>query len=708
MKRKIATTIGSVLLAVILLSVQVFAATPMEAYTHQTSVNGERKVVYSRDIYDVKEQITGSSLGLKGLTGLTDIYCAKDGMIYVLCGDDSRLLVLNKNYELKEEIVLRAENGKEINYDGAQGIFIDDDGTIYVADTLNSRVLLLDSDGVMVEELTTPVADVIPQDFFFQPTKVIRDKEGYTYVLSMGCYNGILLYSDEYEFLGFYGASEVESSILDTLSYLWELLTSNDEKKAKQTKTLPYTAIDIAMDEEGFIYTCTGTGNNTEVGEGQIRRISPGGSNVLRKRELDGTASSSSSYNFFEEELTERLGVPRGQQVQAIDVSASQNMYLLDATYGKVYMYDQDLTLLTVFGGGNGTASTLGTFGAATTLAVNGNDVLVADAKNNSITVFELTEFGTIFLQASELFYESKYVEAKPYWEKIVAQDANNVLAYTGLARACYAENDMEGALKYSKMSLDYVTYDQVHQERISAFITNHFALLFALVIFLIAGIVILLIKIRKRKTPMIANEKLRCFVSSLFHPFQAFYDVKYKKQGSLKIAVSVTVGFILSEILKDTCCGFLFHTSDAQSYNVLFTLAKTGGLLVVWTIINWATCTIMNGKGRLKEIYIVSSYAMTPMVIYNVLYLLLSHVMYLDGVDALTSIQIVVLAYVFFILCIGLMTIHEYDFPKFMLTSIVTVLFMILIVFIAFTLVILLQQFWNFLYSIFMEVMYR
>lgn len=708
MKRKIITTVASILLVVALLPIQAFANTPAEVYTHQTSVNGERNVVYSRDVYKATSQINGSSLGVEGLIGLTDIYCAKDGTVYVLCGDTSRLLVLNKDYELEKELVLRKENGKELSYDGAQGVFVDEDGTIYIADTLNSRVMLLGSDGILIEELDSPKADVIPEDFFFQPTKVIRDREGYLYVLSMGCYNGILLYSEEYEFLGFYGASEVESSILDTLSYLWELLTSNDEKKAQQTKTLPYTAIDIAIDEEGYIYTCTGTGNYTELGEGQIRRISPGGSNILRKRELDGTASASSTYNFFEEELTERLGVQRGQQAEAVDVSLSQNMYLLDTTYGKVYMYDKDLTLLTVFGGGTGTASTLGTFGVATALAVNGNDVLVADAATNSITVFELTDFGTTLLQASELFYESEYVEAKPYWEEIVAQDGNNVLAYTGLARACYAENDIEGALKYSKMSLDYVTYNQVHQERISSFIAEHFVLLFVLALLIIVGIVIFLIKIRKRETPMITNEKVRCFTSSLFHPFQAFYDVKYKKQGSLKIAIVITVSFVLSAILKDTCCGFLFRTSDAQSYNVLFTIVQTGGLLIVWAIVNWATCTIMSGKGRLKEIYIVSSYAMVPMVIYNILYLVLSHIMTLDSVDALASIRVVALVYAFFILCIGLMAIHEYDFPKFMLTSIITVLFMILVVFIGFTLVILLQQFWNFLYSIFMEVVYR
>lgn len=708
MRKQLLAIMFCICMMVAFMPLKVLAATPTEPYTYQTSNNGERRIVYSRDVYTATRQIHATSLGVEKLSGITDIHCTADGTVYLLCGESSRLLKLNSHYELIQEMNIQKENGARCKFDGAQGVYVNEDNEIFIADTMNSRILFIDQEGVVRQEFQDPKGDVIPEDFYYQPTKVIEDEEGYFYVLSMGCYNGILLYSQEYEFLGFYGASEVESTILNKLSYLWELLTSNDEKKAQQAKTLPYTAIDIAIDREGYIYTCTGSGNYTELGEGQIRKISPGGSNILALRETDGTATSSSKYNFFEDELTQRLGTYRGQQVAALDVSDTYHMYALDATYGKIYMYDQDCNLLTVFGGGVGTDSVLGTFATPVSMAVSGNDVLVADSKTGTITVFELTNFGKNLLQAQELYYESEYIEAKPYWEAVIAEDGNNVLAYKGLARACYAEGDIDGALKYAKLSLDYVTYDYAHQDNIKEFIKNHFSILFVVLLIIVVGLVVVLLKIRKRQTPLLRNEKVQCFVSTLFHPFVAFHDVKYKKMGSIKIAVATTVCFMLSATLKDTGCGFLFNKSNVEDYNVLFTVAQTVGLLILWSVVNWAVCTVMQGKGRLKEIYIVSNYAMLPMIIYNVIFMVLSHVMTLDSVEVLTSIQMIAIIYSFFILSVGMMAIHEYDFPRFIFTSILTVLLMFLVVFIGFILVILIQQFGNFLYSIFMEVVYR
>ncbi|MBQ8038298.1 MAG: YIP1 family protein, partial [Lachnospiraceae bacterium] len=266
----------------------------------------------------------------------------------------------------------------------------------------------------------------------------------------------------------------------------------------------------------------------------------------------------------------------------------------------------------------------------------------------------------------------------------------------------------MSSALRYSKLGMDYATYDDVHQEQITNFVKNNFIWLFLILLLVIAALVVVLLKMRKRETPFIRNEKIHCFLSTMIHTFQSFHDVKYKKCGSMKIAVAVTVGLLLSAILKHTCCGFLFRTSDAHSYNALFTVAQTAGLLVLWSVANWAICSIMEGKGRLKEVYIVSAYSIIPLILYNVIYLVLSHVVAVEHVDAIVGFRVIVLIYTFYILCVGIMTVHEYNFPKFLWTSIVAVLIMALVVFIGFIIVILIQQLGNFLYSLFMEVVYR
>lgn len=694
--------------AVLLSSFPVSAATPMEAYVNQTTVDDSIETVYSRDVYEATMQINASSLGMETLEEITDIYCAPSGQVYLLCGQASRILVLDHTYQLIKELELCDEDGETCDFTGAQGIYINKEEEIFIADTINGRILVANSDGLVTHRLESPVSDVIPEDFYFQPKRVLEDEQGYFYVLSEDCYYGALLYSAEYEFLGFYGANEVESTILDTLSYLWELLTSNDEKKSQQVQVLPYTIIDLAMDEDGYIYTCTGLRDYNQLGKGQIRKISPGGSNILYHRDFDGSASSSSGYNFLEPEIVERLGFMRNQNLVALDVNANGYIYVLDATYGKIYMYDQDCNLLTVFGSGTGAGIQLGTFQTPAALAVNGNDIIVADSKNCSLTLFQLTDFGNTLMQAQELYFDSNYVEAMPYWEDILKRDGNNRLAYRGLAKAYYIQGNMDKAIKYSKLGMDYAVYDDAHQEQITNFVKKHFILLFLIVLLLIAGLVVVSFKMRKRETPVIRNEKLRCFASTMLHPFQSFHDVKYKKSGSMKIAISVTVCLLLSAVVKQTWCGFLFRRSDAESYNALFTVAQTMGLVVLWSISNWAISTIMDGKGRLKEVYIVSAYSMLPLILYNVIYVLLSHVVNVESVDAIIGFRIFVLIYTFYLLCVGIMAVHEYDFPKFLWTSFVAVLIMVLVVFIGFVIVILIQQLGNFLLSLFMEVVYR
>ncbi len=686
----------------------VFASNPVEAYVNQTNADGSTETVYSRDVYEATKRITASSLGVDKLDGLTDIFCGEDGYIYLLNGKKSQILVLNQEYELVKELEIYEEDGSSCDFTGAEGIYINRRKEIFIADTINGRVLITNPDGVITKCLETPQSDIIPMDFYFQPKRVLEDNEGYFYVLSSGCYYGALLYSSEYEFIGFYGANEVESTILDTFSYLWELLTSNDEKKSQQVQDLPYTIIDLAMDKEGYVYTCTGMRDYDQLGQGQIRKISPGGSNILYHRDFDGSASSASNHNFLEKDLIRRLGYVRNQNLVALDISEQGNIYTLDATYGKIYMYDQDCNILSVFGSGTGAGTQLGTFKTPVALAVTGDNVLVADSESASITVFELTDFGKTLLQAQDLYFNSNYVEAIPYWEQILSQDGNNRLAYRGLAKAYYIQGDMNTALEYSELGMDYATYDDAHQEQITGFVQTNFIWIFFVLILVLVAFVVLLLTIRKRETPFIRNVKMRCFLSTLLHPFQAFYDVKYKKLGSMKIAIGMTVLLLLSAILKNTCCGFLFRRNDAESYNALFTVAQTAGLLILWSVANWAICTIKDGKGRLKEVYIVSSYATLPLVIYNLVYLLLSHVVAVESVDAIIGFRTIVMVYAFCILCVGIMAVHEYNFPKFLWTSLLAVLIMALAIFIGFIIVILIQQLVNFLLSVFMEVVYR
>ena len=100
--------------------------------------------------------------------------------------------------------------------------------------------------------------------------------------------------------------------------------------------------------------------------------------------------------------------------------------------------------------------------------------------------------------------------------------------------------------------------------------------------------------------------------------------------------------------------------------------------------------------------------YAFMPMIIFTFIRVIVSHVLPLSAMGLVNGLQTAIWIFTFFLICIAMMTVHEYDFFKFALTGIVIVFFMILIVFVLLLIGVFLQQFWEFLYGIYEEAVYR
>ncbi len=701
--------IFSALCVAILLFASSGIAASADSFTHKDEPNSSITQALSRELYAATRTISAADLGLEdSLEEISDLFCAANGEVYVLLSKESQILVLNPDYTLKEVLTARDADDMEIDFSGAQGVYVDTNGDLYISDTLNGRILVTDSTGLFKESWELPDSPLIPDDFQYQPTRFMKDNDGYAYIMSLGCYYGALAYSPEGEFMGFYGANRVTATALNTLSYLFDMITSNDTKKEASAKVLPYSFVDMALDADGYLTVCSGKTAVWSNGKGQIRKISSGGSNILLKRQSDGSTAAADSLNFLEYSLPSKAGKNRVQDLVAIDVSADDYIFTLDKVYGLVYVYDNTCNRLGTFGGGVGAGMELGEFIEPSSMALHGTSVLVADAKAEQITVFEQTEFGALYFKAQAMTLKGDYIESQPLWEQVVEQDASSQLAYRGLANAAYSAKDYEAALAYAKKGLDYPTYDLAWQVLIKEFIARYFIWFFAGAILLIVGFVVLLARLKKRNRPLIQNDKIKALLEVTTHPFRAFEDIKYKKRGSLLIALIIILLYFFAEALAATSTGFLFCPNSSQTYNISYTLAQTVGLVFLWSIVNWLMCSLFSGKGSLKEIIIITAYSLLPLVIYTFVYVGLSHILPLSGGALMSGIQTVLLIYTFYLLSVGMMAIHEYTFPKFLITSIVTLVCMVLTLCIGFIVVILLQQFWNFLYSIFMEIVFR
>lgn len=693
MKKLVACLLGFLLTAGCALPVLADGAAPTDTFTHWELPQGEKAVVI-RPVYEAAASVTARSLGLQEDTGrMVDIDCDGSGNIYALT-EDGCILKINPQLKLERVYKIAGEAGEPVDIAGAKGLYIHSVSEWYIADTSGGRVLRCE-DGVVKQEIHLPETSLIPSDFVFQPVKVAKDSQNYLYVLSDGSYYGAVMYDPNGEFVGFYGANTVKGTILSTLANLWDRLTQNDIKRAKKVKTLPYQFADICIDSRDFAYTCTG--KNSAGNTGQIRMFSPGGSNIL---------SGADSRNFGEPDRVTRRKAVLQQNFVSIQADSDGYIYALDATYGLLYIYDGQGTLIAGFGGGRGQGEQLGTFVSACSLAVSGSRILVADSLNNSITVFERTAYGQLFMEAQELTLRSDYLGAEPLWRQIRECDAMNRLALVGLAKAAYMRGDYAEAMALSKEGNDAVTYSQALSKTQEAFVTAHFGWLFFAAIVLIAGLVALILVTVKRQVVLIPNVKCRVLFSGLVHPFRSFQEIKYKGMGSLPIAVVLTILFFISSVIAATLSDFRYTAFDASTYNSLFQLAQTVGLVLLWSVANWAVSTLRQGKGRLKEVYTVTAYSILPLILYNLIATPLSHVMASESGALLSGLYTIAVILTGIMLCVGLMTIHDFSFPQVVVTAVVTVLLMILIVFMLFMIGVLLSECWSIFSGIFLEAL--
>ena len=691
-------------------------AAPTDTYTHVEVPGNSTALGLSREMYETANTIDASSLGLEdAFEGITDICCAADGTILLLCGGNSRLIRINSDYTLKDELTVRDQNAAPVDFTGARGVYSDEKGIIYIADTMNGRILMLNEQGEVINTLEKPQSDLIPDDFVYQPAAVAKDPYGYTYILSLGCYYGALLYAPDNSFLGFYGANTVAASALDTLSYLWERLTSNDTKKAASVRKLPYSFVDFSFDTEGYMVTCTDNTGDAKAksnGVGQIRKISPTGENILYKRQLKGDAKSSADFNFLEssvvyEEETGNLEY-RTQKLVSIAVSDDGFIFALDNTNGTVYIYDDECNLMSAFGGGLGRGEQEGVFKTPVALAIYGDLLFVADYAKQNVTVFTPTEYGTLLRSAQSAYLAGDYNDAKEEWQQILAEDSGNQLALRGLAMVYYNEGDYETALTLAEAAYDYSVYDLAFQAIFSEWAAQHFVLLLVVAMFMVGTVVAVVVISHKRNKQLIANGNLKLMLYVPFHPFQSFGDMKYKGKYSWIIAVVLTGMLYVSQVLKNTASGFLYMNVRVVDYNAIYTLIGTVGLLILWSVCNWLVCSMMGGIGTLKEVYIATSYALWPMIIWTFIRTMLSNFLPLSVSGLLGGIDTFILIFTFFLFSVAIKTVHEYDFSKFLWTGIITIFMMILVVFVLFMCLILLKQFWSFIYSVYEEILYR
>lgn len=669
---------------------------PYKSYTYQTGYK-TKKAVETKPVYEAIKSISGETLGVGSFATVSHIF-SKNGNLYILDSDNGRILFLNSNYEITNTVSELNFNGETINFKGAKGLFVSNNGGLYIADTQNARVLFLNSDKQVYNILYCPDSELLDEDFLFSPSRVVKDENGFLYVLSDGCYYGALVFSPENEFLGFYGANTVTTSVFTVIQNLVQSLFDSDEKRSASIKKLPYQFSDICIDERDFILT---------VSESSIRRLGPSGKNILNYQDNYKSTSAENLIFGDEDKVYSSDNTVVKQSLIGIAVSGNY-IYACDSLSGRIYMYDNNCNLISVFGGGMGEGNQLGTFVTASSIAVFGNELLVSDSIKNTVTIFRLTDYGKTLIAANDLTLSGDYAEAKPYWEQVNKIDKNCQLAYSGLAKAALLEDDYSAAMKYSENGVDRVTYSKAFGKAFTAFVTDNFLWIFALVLLIIAGICCFIIYTNKHSIVLIKNRSISLALSTTLHPFSSLNEIKYKKLTNVPFATLLLVLFYIGKAMESLNGGFMYSTDNNEYFNSLLLIIGTVGIVLLGTVVNWAVCILFEGKGRIKEIYCAFCYSLIPQIVYSVLFVILSKFIVPDGTTLITILNTIFIIYTAILLLISICVVHEFDFFKSIATAIVTVLGMILVGFIIFMVLTLCQNFIGFIVSIIREVTLR
>ena len=703
MKKIISAFLISTIL-VLSLGFSVFATTtdiediPYESYTYWEGLyDGSRKAVQVKQMFQMRDVVYPSNMGVADIQRFVDLCCDKSGKIYLLDSKGSKIVVLNKDLSFNSIISqIVSANGEVISFEGSEGIFVDKNDFIYIAGGASECVWKVDINGLIHKKYLLPDSNIIPTNFKFHPIKVTVDSRGYVYILSDGSYYGAILYSPKDEFLGFYGANTVTSTVTQAIKQVFNRLFTNDVKKSQSLKALPYQFTDLVTDDSNFIYTATGATDGSA--KGQIKRLNPGGKNVF----------NSSDINYGDEKASvDYYGFWVGNNLSRIAISGDY-IYALSTSYGKVFVYNTNNEMLCAFGGGITDGNQKGTFVSATSIEAYNDLIFVLDSEKNSLTVFEPTDYGKLVKSASSKAIRSDYLGSKEQWSKILMEDQNLQLAYKYLAKSAYAEEDYVSAMKYSKAGADRQIYDQACEIYRNDFIRNNFILIAVIVLFLIALIIVLIVFIKKKKIKLIKNRKTKLIFSVLTHPFDSFSEIKYKKQGSILISLILLFLYFVSEVTKTTRGGFIYTFFDPSSFNALFVLGKTVGLIVLWTVVNWAVTTLFGGIGKMKEIFIVVCYSLLPMIIGNIISIVATNVL-VSSESAFLSVALKILSlYFFFLLSIGTIIVHDLSFSKFLGTTLLTLLGMAIVVFVGFLVWMIIQQMFGFIATLINEIVYR
>ncbi len=193
-----------------------------------------------------------------------------------------------------------------------------------------------------------------------------------------------------------------------------------------------------------------------------------------------------------------------------------------------------------------------------------------------------------------------------------------------------------------------------------------------------------------------------------LGHPLKGFEEFKRYKRGKISVSLFFMVLMILLNIMAFQYNGFIVNNNNIKDLNTIAQIAIIGGAVLVLTIANWSVTTLFDGKGNMKEIFMMICYCLYPLIWSTLLGMILSNVLSKDEMAIYYLVVALGIALTCYMAFFGIISIHEYGLVQCLLTILATAIAAFIILFACLLFFDLFQRLYGFVYTIYREITIR
>ena len=649
---------------------------PYLTFTYSSTNN---RFVYTQDAYVPLSRI--QAFDDLALDDPQDIVIDANDVLYI--ADSGLGLVMKYDLTTQEKTLI----GEDV-LSRPTGVHVGTDGRVYVTDFELKKAFQFEITTNGSYELKVTYERPENSPFFdegttFDPTKIVTDKAHNVYVLLAGNVNGLAQFKNDGTFFGYFGGNKIPASWQNTVTYLF----FDEQTRRDLFQIIPDPVYNVSVDQDGLILTTTK------------------GLDGYLKLNIANFVYNSSVWGF--------------DNIEDITVGPYETIFTVSSD-GYIVEYGPDGSVLFIFSGTD-TSGIQGLFQGPSGIAVDStNNLYVIDSQTKSLQIFMPTSFANLIHQAIELYQDGRYAESLVPWQQVLEQNALFDLANQGLGDAYFAEQNYEEALYYYEIARDQNGYSDAFWE-----VRNDVLLGSGTVIIVLLGIGAILLfggkylgvwtyaakpfKYVDEKTKHVTLiQELKFPFYILKHPIDGHYGIKREQKASYVSASIYYLLFFFAYMFFIYQTNFLFNPVNALQINLTEQIVSIFVPLLLFVVANYLVCSIRDGEGRFKDVYIATAYALLPAILGLPVVTLISLGLTLNEAFIFDTLLYITLFFTGFYMIFMIKEVHYYDMKNTIGNLLITLFTGLMIVVVVFIVYLLLGEVVTLISDIIREVTVR